>query len=81
MSREEEAKNVRLYDVRTIDRTIRKGLVTRKDYDKYLKALPDVSDKAAPADALSLDDDDDDIDDDIDDEDELPPPAGEPPAA
>ena len=28
-----EAKNDRLYDKRTIDRTIKKGLITRKDYD------------------------------------------------
>ena len=66
MSREEEAKNLRLFDNRTVERNIRKGLVTRKDYEKFLKTLPDAADKAAPADAAILDDDDDDdiVDDD-----------------
>jgi hypothetical protein len=48
MTREAEAKETksdRLYDKRTIDRTIKKGLITRKDYDKHIKALEDVSSK------------------------------------
>jgi hypothetical protein len=45
MSRDTEAKNERLYDKRTIDRTIKKGLLTRKDFDKHLKALDDVASK------------------------------------
>jgi hypothetical protein len=45
MSRDAEPKNERLYDKRTIDRTIKKGLITRKDYDKHLKALEDVAAK------------------------------------
>ena len=45
MSREAEAKNLRLYDRRTIERNIKKGLITRKDYDKFLKALGDAKDK------------------------------------
>ena len=36
MSREEEAKNLRLFDVRAVERNIRKGLITRKDYEKHL---------------------------------------------
>jgi len=44
----EEAKSPRLYDSRIVTRNIRKGLLTRKDYDKFLQALPDVSDKVAP---------------------------------
>jgi hypothetical protein len=43
MSREEEAKNARLFDRRVVERNIKKGLVTRKDYDKYLKSLGDVA--------------------------------------
>jgi hypothetical protein len=39
----------RFWDVRTLDRRVRKGLVTRKDIDKHLKALPDVTEKVAPA--------------------------------
>jgi hypothetical protein len=48
MSREAEAKEPksdRLYDKRTIDRSIKKGLITRKDFDKHVKALEDVSSK------------------------------------
>jgi hypothetical protein len=71
MSRDEDAKNPRLFDVRTIDRTIRKGLTTRKDYEKYLKSLPDVAEKAAPPDALSADSLDDDFDDLEDEDDDL----------
>jgi hypothetical protein len=52
MSRDEEAKNDRLFDSRTVERNIRKGLITRKDYEKHLKGLTDVSDKIAPPEAL-----------------------------
>ena len=45
MSREAEPKNDRLYDKRTIDRSIKKGLLTRKDFDKHLKGLEDVAGK------------------------------------
>ena len=81
MSRDEEVKNPRLFDSRTVERNIRKGLTTRKDYEKYLKSLPDVAEKAAPADAPlssaaedAFDDlDDDDLEDLDDDEDETEP--------
>jgi len=45
MSRDTEAKNERLYDKRTVDRSIKKGLLTRKDFEKHVKALDDVADK------------------------------------
>jgi hypothetical protein len=48
MSREEELKNPALFDNRVIDRHIKKGLTTRKDFEKHLKALPDVRDKICP---------------------------------
>jgi hypothetical protein len=51
MSRDEDAKDLRLFDNRTIERNIRKGLITRKDYEKHLKNLEDVTDKIAPKDA------------------------------
>ena len=51
MSRDDEPKDLRLFDNRTIERNIRKGLITRKDYEKHLKTLEDVSDKIAPKDA------------------------------
>ena len=45
MARDQDAKNSRLYDRRTVERNIKKGLITRKDYEKHLKALDDVADK------------------------------------
>jgi hypothetical protein len=68
MTREAEAKEAksdRLYDKRTIDRTIKKGLITRKDYDKHLKALEDVAGKGVFGGPQ-----DDDLDDDVDEADE-----------
>ena len=38
----------RLYDIRVLERNIRKGLVARKDVEKYLKSLPDRADNTAP---------------------------------
>jgi hypothetical protein len=40
-----DTKAARLYDKRTVERSIKKGLLARKDYEKYLKALEDVADK------------------------------------
>ncbi len=44
------AKNLdeQLVDRRTVERNIEKGLLTRKDYDKYLDKLKDVEDNAEP---------------------------------
>ena len=49
----------RFWDVRTLERRLREGQITKKDYEKYLKTIPDVADKQAP---IELDDDDDDDD-------------------
>ena len=62
MSRDAEAaKNDRLFDKRTIERNIKKGLLTRKDYEKHLKSLDDVGPKGVfggtDADADEGDDD------------------------
>jgi len=51
MSREEEVKDVRLFDLRTIERNIKRGLITRKEYERHLKSLPDASGNVAPPDA------------------------------
>ena len=56
-----ESKPQRAFDVRTIERNIKKGNITRKDYEKYLKALPDAADKVAPP-------EEDDLEDDVDDD-------------
>lgn len=37
-----------LYDVRIINRNIRDGVVSKKDYDKYLDGLPDVEANSEP---------------------------------
>jgi hypothetical protein len=48
MSREEDVKDVRLFDLRTVERNIKRGLITRKEYERFLKSLGDASDKVAP---------------------------------
>jgi hypothetical protein len=45
MARDQDVRNTRLFDRRTVDRNIKKGLLTRKDFEKHLKALEDVADK------------------------------------
>ena len=60
-----------VFDVRTVERNIKKGHTTRKEYEKYLKALPDVSANVAPP-----EEDESDMDDDDEDEtDETEAPA------
>jgi ribosomal silencing factor RsfS len=49
MSRDEEVKDVRLFDIRTVERNIKRGIITRKDYERHLKSLADAADKVAPA--------------------------------
>lgn len=44
----------RLFDQRVVERNIRAGLITRKDYEKYLKSLDDDEDNALEVDT-SLD--------------------------
>ena len=51
-TRDTESKPQRQFDVRTVERNIKKGHVTRKDYEKHLKALPDVAENYA-ADSIS----------------------------
>ena len=48
MSREEDVKDVRLFDLRTVERNIKRGLITRKDYERHLKSLPDASANTLP---------------------------------
>ena len=37
-----------LYDVRIVNRNIRDGVVSKKDYDKHLDNLPDVEANSEP---------------------------------
>lgn len=38
-------KNERLFDVRTIDRNLKKGLISEAEYQAYLASLPDAATK------------------------------------
>lgn len=49
MSRDEEVKDARLFDTRTVERNIKRGLITRKEYERFLKSLPDAAGNVAPA--------------------------------
>ena len=41
-------RDMPLLDVRMVERNIQSGAITRKEYQKFLKELPDVADKAVP---------------------------------
>ena len=56
----------RFWDVRTLQRRLRKGQITKKDYEKYLKTLPDVDEKKSTISLVDVEDDLD-VDDDEDD--------------
>ena len=62
MTREDEAKNPRLFDRRVVERNIKKGLITRKDYEKHLKSLNDVGANIASPEERHEEPPDDDID-------------------
>lgn len=57
-----------LFDRRVVERNIRKGVVTREDYNQWLSALSDVAENAETVRATLGEDDD--LDDDFDDEDD-----------
>jgi len=40
-----------MLDKRVVQRFIKKGLVSEKDYEKHMKSLPDLTDKCAPVEA------------------------------
>jgi len=54
----------KLIDRRTSARYLRKGILDEKDYEKYLKALPDLADQAVPIEAAMEGEDDFEDDDD-----------------
>ena len=54
-------------DKRTAERYLRSGQLDDKAYERHLKSLPDVSDKAATVET-AIDDVDTDMDDDYEDE-------------
>src|SRR5262249_7189930 len=51
MTKDKDAKeghDFRNHDTRIIERSMKRGLISRKDYEKYLKSLPDSKDKVRP---------------------------------
>ncbi|MBN1203542.1 MAG: hypothetical protein JXB05_01280 [Myxococcaceae bacterium] len=56
-------------DKRTAERYLRSGQLDEKAYERHLKSLPDVADKAAPVATAMEDEDFDDEDEDFEDED------------
>jgi hypothetical protein len=80
MSRDVDPKTARLYDKRTVERNIKKGLISRKDYEKHLKTLEDVSDKGAFG-AIEEGSDEDDLDDEEADDVAAEPAPSTPPDA
>ncbi len=42
--------NEELFDVRAVERNIRQGIISRKDYEKYLSAIADEGEEAASTD-------------------------------
>ncbi len=39
-------KNPKLFDIRIVERNIEKGLITRKEYEEYLKTMDDSAERA-----------------------------------
>ncbi|MCH8028349.1 MAG: hypothetical protein IH874_00235 [Candidatus Dadabacteria bacterium] len=37
-----------VYDVRVLEKCVREGVISKKDYGKFLKSLEDVEDKGEP---------------------------------
>lgn len=67
----------KLVDRRVAHRYVRKGKLDEKEYERYLKTLPDLADQAVPIEASIEGDDLDDLDDELD-EDEAGAPAAQP---
>ena len=47
----------KIFDKRNIERNIRSGIITKRDYDVYLSKLPDVKEKLFDPEELSGDSD------------------------
>lgn len=46
-----DAIDIKLIDKRVAPRHIKKGLLDAKEYERYLKSLPDLAEQAAPIEA------------------------------
>ncbi len=63
----------KLIDKRVAHRYVRKGILDEKEWEKHMKGLPDLAEKALP---LEAEMDGDDFDDEVDEVDEPEAPAG-----
>lgn len=63
-----EQADDKLLDKRTAERHLRTGKLDDKVWEKHLKSLPDVAEKAVPVESTMADVDDLDDDEDEDDE-------------
>jgi hypothetical protein len=45
---QKDAPDLHHYDVRLVERNMKRGLISRKDYEKHVKSLPDAKDKVKP---------------------------------
>jgi hypothetical protein len=70
-----DSNDPRLLDKRVVHRYLRKGILDEKEYERLVKGLPDLADRALPIEASMDGDEIDDLDDDedADDEDEAQP--------
>ncbi len=41
-------KDEKFFDVRVSNRYIKEGMLTKKEYDSFIKNLPDIEDKSEP---------------------------------
>jgi len=66
----------KLVDRRVVNRYLRKNRLDEKEYEKYLKSLPDLAEQAVPVEAALEDDDldDDELDEEVGVAAEEPPP-------
>ena len=66
--------DIKFLDKRTADRYMRTGLLDEKDWDKHLKGLPDLAEKAVSVESTMFEDEE------VDAEDEAVEEAAEAPA-
>lgn len=50
-----EALTLAKFDVRLLERNLNQGIITKAEFDSFLKALPDVSGQSIPIDLTSED--------------------------
>ena len=72
--------DIKFLDKRTAERYLRTGLLDEKDWDKHLKGLPDLAEKAVSVESTMFEDEEADADADSDAEEEAEEVAAPVPA-